>query len=256
MKAGLREATFRPDARADLPFWIGLVREMLADATLADSVRQRARYELVVATLRGLGDLRPVDEVASAYMNESLTESEPARLQDADVLLLYASGAAKSGVTTITPDEISGWHGRLRKRIEHAIVDATPNRRASLLFTLGCLGSHPALTEEDLPEAPEELPDLTDWDWNNPPVTVPSGTVLPDDVFVDVQLAMSAWTELAEGLEATPLFPVDLLSGHLQVLTPLLVDQPGWRVLVDLVDKAVDRVSEKTPWRSAHAIAR
>ena len=245
IKTGLREATFREDARADLPFWIGLVRQMLADATLPDLIRQRARYELVVATLRGLGNLKPVDEVARAYMNESLTESEPARLQDANVLLLYAGGAVKRGVTTIAVHEHSYWHGRLKMQIERALVGATPHRRASLLFTLGCLGSHPLLTEEDVPEAPEEMPDLSDWDWNSPPVTVPIGTVLPDDVFVDAQLAMSAWTELADGLEATPLFPVDLLSGHLQFLTPLLVDQPGWRVLVDLVDKAVDRVSGK-----------
>ena len=246
MKAGLREATFRREARADLPLWLGLIREMLADPALPVPARQRARYELVVATLRGLGGLRPVDEVARAYLNDSLTESEPARIEDASVLLMYAKGAALRGLTTIGASELSDWHAGLSRRVEHLMVGAAPHRRAGLLFTLGHLGIHPALTEEELPGTTKELPDLADWDRNIPSITIPDGVMLPDDAFVDVHLAMSAWTELAEGLEETPLFPVDLLSGQLQVLTPLLVDQAGWRALVDLVDKAIARVSGRS----------
>ena len=197
MKAGLREATFRREARADLPFWLGLIREMLADPALPVPARQRARYELVVATLRGLGDLRPVDEVSRAYLNDSLTESEPARIEDASVLLMYAKGAALGGLTTIGASELLDWHAGLRRQVEHLMVGAAPHRRAGLLFTLGHLGVHPALTEEELPDTTKDLPDMVDWDRNVPSITIPDGMMLPDDAFVDVHLAMSAWTELA-----------------------------------------------------------
>ncbi len=192
MKAGLREATFRREARADLPFWLGLIREMLADPALPVPARQRARYELVVATLRGLGDLRPVDEVARAYLNDSLTESEPARIEDASVLLMYAKGAALRGLTTIGASELSDWHAGPSRRVEHRMVGAAPHRRAGLLFTLGHLGIHPALTEEELPYTTKDLPDMVDWDRNVPSITIPDGMMLPDAAFVDVRLAMSA----------------------------------------------------------------
>lgn len=54
---GLRHATFQPDARADLPFWLELVGALDRDAVPAD-VRQRARYEFAASHLRGMGDLR------------------------------------------------------------------------------------------------------------------------------------------------------------------------------------------------------
>lgn len=79
-----------------------------------------------------------------------------------------------------------------------------------------------------------------------PPTAVPAGAIPSSDLFGNVPLVMSAWIELAEGLERTPLFPVDRLSEQLRVLTPMLFDHPGWRVLVDLVDKAVARVSGRS----------
>ena len=68
---------YREAAHNDLPFWLGLMRELLASPGLPTHVHQRARYELVVATLRGTGNLRPVDEVVRMYLNESLQENEP-----------------------------------------------------------------------------------------------------------------------------------------------------------------------------------
>jgi hypothetical protein len=42
---------------------------------------------------------------------------------------------------------------------------------------------------------------------------------------------MAAWLELAAVLPQTPLFPVDDLARIVTFLTPLLIDQPGWRDL-------------------------
>ena len=246
LKTGLREATFNDAPRADLPFWLGLIRELLADDALPASVRQRARYELAVATLRGLGDLRPVDEVVRAYLDASLTECEPVRLEDASVLLMYVNGAARHGVTAINTNELAKWHAGLRRRVERLIAGASPNRRASLLFVLGYLGLHPTLTQEGLPRVPTEPPERGGWDRNTPPTTTPADVMTPNDVLGDVPLIMSAWTQLAEGLEQTPLFPVHSLSEQLRALTPALCDHPGWRVLVDLVDRSVARVSGRS----------
>jgi hypothetical protein len=59
-KAGLRYATFHEAGRPDLDFWLGLFHPLTADEHPHD-VRQRARYEYAVATLRGAGELRAAD---------------------------------------------------------------------------------------------------------------------------------------------------------------------------------------------------
>ena len=237
LKSGLRESVFREAARGDLPFWLGHMRELLANSELPGLVRQRARYEIVVATLRGIGDMLPVDHVARAYLDESLQESDPARLEDAGNLLMYVHGAAQIAVTTIRPTELDHWNAELASRIEELIPDATPHKRASLLSALGFLGLHPVVSDDQLPDGPS----YGDIDPVPPPWAPLDATLsLPADFECrDAPRALSAWTELVEGLEETPLFPLKSLAYMLQLLLPLWSTQAEWRRLLDLVDDEI-----------------
>ena len=236
LKAGLRESVHREAARSDLPFWLGLMRELLGSPGLATRIQQRARYELAVATLRGTGDLRPVDDVVRVYLDESLRESEPARIEDACHLLMYVKGAANLGVTTIRAADIERWCVELTRQIEGCIPDETPHRRASLLYSLGYLGLHPTLTDEQLPDEP--LLDIDSEGINEvAPPWAPQDVTVPDDFECrDAPRALSAWTELVEGMEDTPLFPLQPLADMLQLLLPFWSTQDEWRRLLDLVD--------------------
>ncbi len=245
LKTGLRKAVFHQTARADLPFWLGLVRQLLTIPELPTHIQQRARYELVVTTLRGTDDFRPVDDVAREYLDKSLNESEPARLDDAATLLMYANGALQAGISSLTPPELSDWNGRLTSRIQALITHETPHRRASLLYTFGFLGLHPALAEADFRNWSHEAHVLEHRDQGGDP-SVLSDVALPVDVvFTDVSRALSAWTELMENLEETPLFPIQSLAGLLQMLVPLWSSHAQWRELLDLVDEAVGQRSGK-----------
>ena len=234
LKAGLRESLYREAAHRDLPFWLGHIRELLANSELPADIQQRARYELVVATLRGTGDMLPVDQVARAYLDESLQESEPARLEDAGALLMYVHSAAQIAVTTIRPAELDHWDAELTSRIEELIPDATPHRRASLLSTLGLLGLHPVLSDDQFTNGPS----FGDIDPIPPPWATQDTTLSfpPDCEYRDASRALSAWTELVERLEETPLFPLQRLADVLQMLLPLWSTQAEWRRLLDLVD--------------------
>ena len=246
LKSGLREATFDQAARGDLPFWLGLMRQILANPGLPAPIQQRARYELVVATLRGTKDLRPVDDVARTYFNESLSETEPARLRDASSLLMYANGAVRRGVSSLAPAELGGWNVQLTRRIEGLVTHETPHRRASLLDALGFLGLHPVLTEADIQTPSVEVPALDHPDQDVEPSNPDDASWPADLVPTDVSRALSAWTELVENLEETPLFPIKNLADILQMLVPLWSSQPEWRKLLDLVDEAVGKRLGKT----------
>ena len=239
LKAGLRKATFQQDARGDLPFWLGLTRRLLANSELPPHIRQRARYELVVATLRGTNDFRPVDDVARIYFNESLEETEPARLQDASTLLLYANTAVRAGLSLLTPAELGDWNVQLTRRIRELVNQETPHRRASLLDALGHLGLHPVLTEADMQDEGDEAHVPEHQNRVDEPFAL-ADVSLPDDLaLTDASQTLSAWTELIENLEETPLFPIQSLADILQLLVPLWSKHPEWRELLDLVDVAV-----------------
>lgn len=231
LKSGLRESMFREAARADLPFWLGRMRELLAHAELPADIQQRARYELAVATLRGTGDMRLVDDVARAYLDESLTEAEPARIGDACALLMYVVGAALHGVTTIQLDEINRWHGGLTQRIEGLIAGEPPHRRTALLSSLGYLGLQPVLSGDDLPEPRSGSDVIVTPPW------APIGTTLTHEYdYRDPVRALSAYTELMDSIGEAPLFPLNTLALVVQFHMPLWSTQPAWRELLKRID--------------------
>ena len=239
LKAGLRRATFYQDTRDDLPFWLGLMRQLLANPELPAHIKQRARYELVVATLRGTNDFRPVDGLARTYFSESLRETDPTLLQDASTLLMYANAAVRTGLSSLTPVELSDWNSQLTRRIQNLMAHETPHRRASLLEAFGFLGLHPVLTEADIQDSVNESHILDHQNQGGKQFPSADFSIRCDLVLTDESRTVSAWTDLMENLEETPLFPIQSLADILQLLVPLWSSKPEWRKLLDLVDEAL-----------------
>ena len=144
------------------------MRQLLANPELPAHIQQRARYELVVATLRGTNDFGPVDDVARTYFDKSLSETEPARLQDASALTLVREYCSSRKIEFAhTGPELGEWHVRLTRRIKELVNHETPHRRASLLDALGHLGLHPLLTEADIQDEGDEahVPEHRESSW-------------------------------------------------------------------------------------------
>lgn len=242
LKDGLRRATFHDHARPDLPFWLDLMRP-LADEKYEMSVRQRARYEVSVAVLRGQGSLKPADDLVHAYFRDIAEEVSVDRLLEGATLLSYAVGARFRGQTVFTADELTEIGERLRGRVND-LLDAgpAPTRRAHLLWIAGHLKIQLDPGEFELPDEPSEYPDvreLVDGDGNFDP-----GDELdapPPEAFIDLNGAMEDWLALARGLDDATLFPVDRLASMLGVLAPALIDHSGWEELNDRVDVILGR---------------
>ena len=230
LKAGLREAMFQQQARSDLPFWLGLVRQVLANPECPAHIQQRARYELVVATFRGTHEFRSVDDVARAYLEEALNETEPARLLDASTLLTYANTAAQWGITSLTPTELGDWNASLTTRAQYLVAQETSeasHRRANLLFAIGHLGLHPAMWE---PDVQNFIKEVYAEDQQNPgdELPDPANIALPGGrFFADASLAFSTWSEIMDHLEKTPLFPIETFGRYPPVARPSLEPTRG-----------------------------
>lgn len=244
LKAGLRTATQYVEAQADLPFWIGLVRQLLADPQCPDGIRQRARYELVVATLRGTNQLKVVDDVTRDYLNEAINASEPTQLLDASILLMYANGAVQREITSLTPAELKHWNQSLTDRIQGLIAEEnspTSYRRARLLEAVGYLGLHPALWKTSIANPINEPQALNNRDHNSDLHSPIDVSLMDDSVFADTSQTLSAWTELMENLEKTPLLPIQSLADNLQSMLRLWSNETAWRYLLDLADEAIGK---------------
>ncbi|CAL9366249.1 hypothetical protein SUDANB105_00768 [Streptomyces sp. enrichment culture] len=164
LRGPLRHATFHDEARANLPEWIGHARALL-DAAVGENTALRTRYEIVVATLRGLGDMHPADHLARNFFDTVTavdTLTDPGILEDAVVLLEYGFGALVRGLTAITAEDLYRWQRLLTDKIDH-LLDADPpaNAMAHLLAMRARLALHTDMTA-DLRPAPEDLPTVAE----------------------------------------------------------------------------------------------
>jgi hypothetical protein len=241
VRDGLRRATFNPGSRQDLAFWLELVRPV-ADADDDEDVRQRARYELVVATIRGLGDMRTADAFADDFLAEAITAATPGRLEDASVVLTYASTAAAIGHSELDLAALSERRAALRDRAAELLAENPPPvRRSRLLQVAG----HLALTPDPAVLTPttgaSPATQVAMLDQAREPVPSEAGEALRE--IADVDDALRYWTELARLIPETPLFPVEEFAEIVEYLAPALIDADGWRELINAVDAAVGRAA-------------
>lgn len=244
----LRYATFNEEARHDLPFWLERMEELLRDE-VPPFVRSKARYEIAVANLRGLGDLRPADDLVEQHFKDALSADDPAQLNDASILLMYCTGARGRRLTDHREDQIRQWNSQLQTRVLH-LLDATvlPGRSCALLEILAWLRVQPDLVAaRDLAleyELPAEVPYLTWEEWQR---AVAQGSVRPVAVpLIDQGGALDAWIQLIEFLKDAPLFPVDNIAKTLKVLGHQLVDDPRYEEVVYAIDLRVADVSGRS----------
>ncbi|WP_145504066.1 hypothetical protein [Streptomyces sp. CFMR 7] len=248
LKVPLRHATFHAEARADLPDWLGHAHALL-DATPGPLTALRARYEIVVATLRGLETMLPVDDLARDIFTRLTTDDsldDPGLLEDAVVLLGYTFGALMRGLTAVTPDELRNWQRELEGKTVRLLDERpAPNATAHLLALRARLALHPQVPAV-LNEAGQDLPSVAETT-ERVREAMAGGQPLPvfetQPAFNDIDTGMQTLVLLGRHLDDAPLFPVEDVAGIFDLLAPALVDHPLYGEVRDLLDTATDRVA-------------
>lgn len=246
LREGLRDATFEAEHRLDLPFWLSRMRVLVGSPT--EALARRARYEVIVATLRGLGHLRAAADadLVRVLLSNAEESTDPTALDDAGVVLMYCIGAWLRTLIHIDSDELMEWNARLRQRVESLLAGAIhEGTRCVLLDVLGSLRAQPdirgvAASPGPVPVNMDELRErMTDYPRGH---HAEPGARVP---LVDLNGAVHAWLELARLLDRNWLYPVDTLADMVTFLAPLLSETAEYQELVDLLDAAVERISGK-----------
>ncbi|MET7717426.1 hypothetical protein [Streptomyces sp. NPDC005407] len=239
---GLRHATFHREARDDLQGWLTLAERLLVHPP-GQEARQRARYEIAVATLRGTSTLRPAEPHVRAFFAETCNTDSPTLLYDASILLQYCEGAYGRGATDLTLEETARWNADVRQRLE-ALLSEQPSThaRAALLQAVAHLALHFDYTDA-VPPDPGTLDDAE---------AITQGVLsavedddlpsVPTDArFLDIEAGMARLTELVELLPQASMFPVDTLAALFGMLSPALIDHPLYSTVRDGLDAATAR---------------
>ena len=240
-----RYATFHEEAALDLPFWIEKLGELLREE-VPTSVQQKACYEIAVAQLRGLLDLRPADHLVAQHIADAIESDEPSVLHDASVLLMYCIGARGRGLTNHNEQQIRDWNEQLQIRLIELLESAgQPGRRCYLLETLGWLRCQPDLVaarregieyklEPDIPRLSlEEIEELASAGPQEP-IEVP---------LMDLRGALDAWEDMISLLPEARLFPVDQIGEIIRYSAPLLVADERYDSVVTTIDERIAEVA-------------
>ncbi|MEV6965713.1 hypothetical protein AB0M47_11395 [Hamadaea sp. NPDC051192] len=248
VRDGLRHATFEAEARVDLPEWLGYIREFIDDGLPSDLVF-RARYESVVATLRGMNTLDGVEGDMRAAITFALGTDSISALDDAAILLQYWGGAWARHIAEATADELRDLNLRLRAHVA-ALLDHTdpathPMRKARLHDVLANLCLQPRWPEIVRPPvgslpSPQETTALRR-------ETEATGEDLPvisnDDVPLDFAEAMDHLDAFVDLLPRARAVPVGNTSQVFQMLAPVLTSDPRYAKVRDALDAASASIS-------------
>lgn len=204
IKEGLRAATREEPLRPDLPGWLGVMSAYL-EASTSERFRQKARYEIAVAELRGRGNLDPAQPLVEAYFAGIDAEDPlPVDLLDAAVLLVFCWGGVKHGHARIEAEVILAWARGVGERVDAALAAAERRGdRCTLLEARAMLAG------------------------------IPSGDVSQDQILDRV---LKAWLAVMAAAQDTAFFPVWHIADFVERMAPALAGKPAYRTLRDQID--------------------
>lgn len=210
VKYGLRAATFKPEYKADLTRWLA-VMEQLISPEQRESLVRRAQYEICVATLRGLHDLRPREHMVHEYLADWARWTRPAEIRDSALLLSYASSAVLHREFDADPAVLHRYSTEIVAFVDAEIAEASahPNRLADLLYTRSSLASLPFLTGVEAK--------------------------------LDLNAQISFWFKLLKVADEAPLFELESFVDGLTTLTPILNKVPQFDRLVRRADEVLEK---------------
>ena len=255
LKTCLHHCTFVPAARRDLPFWLEHATNFVCEEASLE-VRQRARYEIAVASFRGQGRFRAVEPLIQDFFEEIDECWDPALLRDATTLIRYCGGALLYSFTDLEPSAVRQWAVQLGTHLKALLdIQTNPNWRATLLDLIGRLTSmmDPLRTPVMTATPPhidaifnrEEI--VKSYLGQNVPAT--EGEFIP----ISVDQTIDVWTELVSILEQAPLFPIDFFAEQVARLAPFIVDRPEYPGLVEGLDAVVaERAGKAAAGRQCH----
>jgi hypothetical protein len=205
---GLRTAVHEEAAKPDLAGWIKRMQEF-TEENVSSRLRQKARYEVSVAELRGRNNLDPALSYVHAFFDElGSAPRSPSNVLDGAVLAIYCWGAFGNHHTTISLDTVRLYIDKIVGLIEASLAET--NRRGdrcTLLEARAMLAAFPRQGQT------------------------------PDAV---LQQVVDAWRDVVKAVRDVPSFPIAHIADLVEIFAPLAGQHETFRALRDEIDRLSD----------------
>ena len=206
IKGLLRHATWDNDVKQDIPFWISHL-QLFVNSSEVPSLARRARYEIAVATFRGLGTLVGHEQEVQQYFAIPPSVDALDELEDYTVLLIYCSSATGFGDAGFAWSDLCEWQKTIIERLETAIAERTfPSTQAQLFKLRGQAALH-RIGAEGVTSGFDET---VEW-----------------------------WSKALDLLPQAALFPLEQFADMLTIMCKLAGDRPRFGELTGRVDEAL-----------------
>jgi hypothetical protein len=209
VKYGLRRATFQAEMKADLSKWI---RQMGAYLVPESPLRQRATYEICVASLRGLNNLTEKKYLVQEFFCDIETMDEVSELRDAVTLLSYCSTAQLLGHFQIDAEQLHEWSKSLIGTIDKAISGARAPGIRCELFQIRGQSSHLPFKKSSTPK-------------------------------MDFDEGFVWWSRLLREVSKAPLFPLEDFADVLTVMTEVVGNDERFLRVTQKTDELLSKRS-------------
>jgi hypothetical protein len=174
-------------------------------------IQRRAFYEEFVAALRGLEDVRGLEEELGRYISAVAGSDDPSEVEDGAILVSYAIGAESRGLLKTHLSILAGWRRLLLDRVLELLHEPGigPGRKCALLSTNGFLL-------------------LFDWI---------DDVVAGRDVLPNAGKAVTVWRKMIKEIRSAPLFPLERFGKLLSQLAGGVATGEEFSRLVSDTDK-------------------
>ncbi|WP_024821112.1 hypothetical protein [Arthrobacter sp. 31Y] len=246
VRAGLRHATHDPDAQIDLAEWLEYAQSFFAPnskTAVPEEVQMKARYEVVVATLRGKETLANVEGYIDDFVAYAATSSAAGDLQDASALISYWQGAWASGLATTTSDHLMAQLQLVLTRVDELLADTDrdvyPNAVAHLLAARAHVLFHPDVTGMvRRPEAPVQNAAASDMTFQE--ILSKAGSA--EELKIRIDPLMATLSDLAVLLPNARIFPVQSTCDLFEAFSPVLAAHKSYELIRNALDDAIASV--------------
>lgn len=244
VRTGLRHATQHPEARNDLAEWLQHARTFLDSrpkGTVSEDVQMKARYEIVVATLRGMKTLRNVEEYIDEFIDYAAASSASSDLSDASALISYWQGAWASGLATTSSEHLMAQLQRILDRVDALLAETDrsvyPNATAHFLAARAHILFHPDVTGMARnPNAPVKAGAEMSFE----EILREAGSA--EELRIRLEPLMSTLSDLAGLLPIARAFPVQTICDLFEAFSPVLAAHADYERVRNALDEAIGSV--------------
>jgi hypothetical protein len=208
--AGLRQAMYEKDCRADLLPWLAKMKELLREGC-PEGMRRKIQYEIAVASLRGLNNLSAETDIVTEFFGGLGSDLSAAEFQDAGVLLTYCATAALQGHFDCDSAKLASWESTLTGLLDQAIGHAVGK---SLLCDLLLSRAQACIVSFIRSKDSAHQEQMLDY-----------------------------WQRILDSAQTAPLFPLQRFADIVTKLTPFLAEHPRYTKITDRLDHLLEKRS-------------